>query len=903
MIAHEMLSFNAVLNICAIEIVYCGVWNGKPLSEEDFTETTILSVDALLRISEPWSDDNTYEGYFKYLYSTQTQNLKAETEQVSMIDNLAEYVHPFGRQQCFLVINNFFGVNIPEMDYPVVIKFPKLVAILFKIFNQQNKVRLFWLPHHLYPKNGSSNAGLILKNNCRLSKFLADFRQVLAHFFPDYCLRITLGMFSPLTKPWNCQAQFGLFPLMELYNPGDSLPYYPRNFKFSYIRSDLNLDVTLPSSAPSINLVFTRDSENSRLGNFQGLMVALFYHSSEWGLRPRHISHETFFRAILTERSSKSCMDEPRVTVLHLHLLKVSYEDLLLQRLHIPRRGSPILAKYMRQRYKPADFSQMMDFTSSPSATEMLIWELNGYFSCISQDRLHKDTRELMIHKLSKTRTAAWQSIFGNYTFRYKKGLVCSNGILKPLNLPRGKNLYLDFHKVTLYSLRNPMMIKYEDTLKRLRFISCSEVQQEAFLFSELVSIYDLPVWLCLVIEMLLLAISISYLGRKGSIAANILGAFKAIVGHGDPFSKKVMNSPAFRAPVVVFLMMGIIIGEGYKNSNVYNIISPRKIIPKRWFAELVEENFTVYSRSSVVEFRLELGGNPDNLEFETFNNHVFFAVDLIGDNINGKNPNMAVARSEVDSAVNVGRRATSLQKALGKHSSLHPSLYSLIREAALRHKSWFIHLVLNKKNYNATVTTKRRRKLQELVQMQEEEILFRFIQNCDKAALIMPEYVCANYAKRLRISKQQFISVGKELFPSASYGEYLSGLIPPVVIKRIRGIEVSGILNWNPLIIDKWKKYQSSTISSMPTRAKISGNILVIFIMLSGGLLIGTFSFFLEHCAFKTVKVSIVEIPMVELPKNRVNFSDEIRSILYLLADFVLSQIYLKPIQNHSAT
>lgn len=99
------------------------------------------------------------------------QKVRKEARPIQKLD---EYVHPLGTLGCFILISNFHGINVPELNYPVVLRFPRLAAfpsVSLAEFNFQH----IWLPHHLYPENSSTGTGEIFRRYCKLSNFLASF--------------------------------------------------------------------------------------------------------------------------------------------------------------------------------------------------------------------------------------------------------------------------------------------------------------------------------------------------------------------------------------------------------------------------------------------------------------------------------------------------------------------------------------------------------------------------------------------------------------------------------------------------------------------------------------------------------------------------------------------------------
>lgn len=161
------------------------------------------------------------------------------------------------------------------------------------------------------------------------------------------------------------------------------------------------------------------------------------------------------------------------------------------------------------------------------------------------------------------------------------------------------------------------------DTFKSLRFISCIRLEHETLVFKELTNIYDAWIWVCLMCDRILLTATISYLGRRGSFSRNVLAVFKVVVGQGDPFMRRVLNSAPLRFTAVAYLFVGTILNEGYKNENMYHIISsPRKIIMQDKISQLLQSKFTVFTRASTIQFSLDHEGANPELEFADHDNH-----------------------------------------------------------------------------------------------------------------------------------------------------------------------------------------------------------------------------------------------------------------------------------------
>lgn len=154
--------------------------------------------------------------------------------------------------------------------------------------------------------------------------------------------------------------------------------------------------------------------------------------------------------------------------------------------------------------------------------------------------------------------------------------------------------------------------------------VSCSTSIYEPLLFKELINIYDHLAWMCLIFTMVGLTVGIGRMRQRWSFVANAMAIFKVIVGQGDPFLHKVLKSVPIRLMAVAFLFMGIVISEGYKSTNMHNTVTPRKVVSKENVSELVNDKFTIYTRSSHLMFHFnDRLSNPENVSYDVFNNSI----------------------------------------------------------------------------------------------------------------------------------------------------------------------------------------------------------------------------------------------------------------------------------------
>lgn len=77
-----------------------------------------------------------------------------------------------------------------------------------------------------------------------------------------------------------------------------------------------------------------------------------------------------------------------------------------------------------------------------------------------------------------------------------------------------------------------------------------------------------------------------------------LLAAFKVFVEQGDPYPATVENESCMRYAMGKFILMG-------KDENLANIIAPRKPLEYEYFRELVNDDFTAYSKIGKLQGRM----------------------------------------------------------------------------------------------------------------------------------------------------------------------------------------------------------------------------------------------------------------------------------------------------------
>lgn len=875
------------------------------LAESHFKSENILSIKYFRKMLPQTSENNQLANFLDTLIEEKPE--KSET--MAVITNLGEYIEPFGQQSCFVVINNFNGINILGVKYPVLIRFPKLTVISFNR-SWGEYYEYFWVPHNMHPTNGTRNAEDVMKKRCTLSKYFASYflGDDYIRFF-DCCIRIIFERFTSATKPWLCQAQLGLFPTMGLYGPNSPFRYY--SYTFQFLRHTGGTKTRIPSNIPKINFFVTRESSSteSNLISFQTLIASTYNeYSYESSVVSSYISNEAFFHGVATP-TSRNKLVNPIFYLKFIKLVRITYNGTI-------KSGSAglILVRYSNKNFLPENISQVTTLSSSSSPKETMTWIVNKFLGdhCGSKS---KTGNPGTVKSLFEPIAHVWFSILQNYTFKIQNVNICKNGKIYKESFSAHSNfknslihLRWDIQMKMIYP-RTQMTAKYINPLVNLRFITCDNLNVEALPFKELVNVYQPWVWASIVLAMFALSATLSMFARKGSLVRNLLATYKVVVGQNDPFLNRVFNSSPLRFAVVAFLFMGVVLSEGYKNSNMYNIIMPRRVIQKERFSELVADNFTVYVKSAEINLVSNWDVNVEEAEID---------LEVDGQVITATE-NIIFLQSDLMQIDEAGIKHV-LYKSLFHQTTLHPQLVHFLRETLIKLKHWFVKSDLDKKYEEAEnlgkplekevfeellktqtfIEQKRNKEFREIVRKWEEDKLLSFMQKCSKSALILPERLCEKYAKKLRISQNKHISIGKETYQPRPMGVFLRGLIPPVIIKRIKSIDSSGIWDWHLQLAPTRTKFGSQS-NLHPTGATMTGNVMVIFLMLPFGFASSSIALIVELCLFKLRKLSMkIHETEVQYPFRK--FHVELHRMIRTVTDFAIVFAEYDDVWHHRA-
>ncbi len=195
--------------------------------------------------------------------------------------------------------------------------------------------------------------------------------------------------------------------------------------------------------------------------------------------------------------------------------------------------------------------------------------------------------------------------------------------------------------------------------------------------------------------------------------------------------------------------------------------------------------------------------------------------------------------------------------KELFKHTSLHPHLAS--------DANYILDVlkIMPKEIYSNTEPIYIKFK-EYLTNIYMKRVIDNFL-TCNKSALLLPTSMAREiarmyqYSDKLNVSfDNRQINVGKDEYNPTNYIFFVYGNIPPYIMRRIKYFQITGIFGWKQKLAAARASFNADNSRSLQVPT-MSGNVLVIFIVLLFGLCLACFSILLENWRYFVNKVLVV--------------------------------------------
>lgn len=750
-----------------------------------------------------------------------------------IISNLNSQIDIFSQAMCFILLDNHLGINILPLSHPLAIR---EINKIEKPENTTSKFISFTELPELY-SDGKPKPGL--------------------NFFE----------FTSNHKPWNCLVHLQIYPdFSELM----SAFVYPYVFHWKASTHGKYFEFMEPSLVPMVHILVlnkpkkrkntykrrsyfsNRDTELFSINYYIGFFVS----KHDYDITPKPLLKTNIFLLGHTEKVSESIAHTSNkiktfTRIENCGICKSSKPALdrknfewksISTELQGNTRTSIIQNEYFvlqNMRFREKNDRIFYGITTQLSKCKSQLAKVNSFASVP-----FKNAYDLMFQGLASLLQESMANYTSNYMDHYHSK-SCVNGEITKIDN------YVDAYTgIRILAKGEPskyskyQLLALPEQVTNLRFVSCGGDRGTWLIpFSELFTIYDNYVWALILLSVIALASAIARVPKQTFRLKRhkatffrlhgLLNTLKVLLEQGDPFPSSISNTINLRYAVGSFLLVGIVISNAYKSENVYNMITLRKPIPYEKFHELVDNNFTIYTRSSFLHFDAKAliystKGKLPNLTEVTphFLTH------------NQDHIHMLTVTSEVfewEKTYNSTELNINTWAQISNNTRLHPLIAPVVTS------TFYPHI----KYYDSVDKDEIRHE----VWSAENIHLQNFLSECNRAAVIAPEIIVNRFGKDLQRNNKPNVYVGKEHYSNITIALEFKGWIQSIVLKRIKHVKESGLWEWWPKFVRNSKEFivEKSYKSLEEKKPNMSGNILQIFLMLVFGLVLAATLFAFE--------------------------------------------------------
>lgn len=728
------------------------------------------------------------------------------------IENLEEYISPFASAKCLVIIDNPRQIDLVGNYNPIIIR--ALHPITIKFSNgEDNKFG----PESLIGLNISSKKRTFVP--CPFSDF---FMKTLQYWSEEICYHLNFPLYWNHTKPWNCHAQIDIYP-PTFYFSGTVW----RSERKWWLSQRPPVFPNLPQTSfqiliPKIEEIITTwlDAFSTEKPYYcQPILLIFSPRYSNLNYQSTMVSNKT--RIFLVEISA-NCTGRRSA----MSFTSISQDVLLnhkkLIEINFPGPSSNLNWNIATVRSMNSVVEEML--TSLANCKEL---------APLSGRTWHHSIVDRVAHAFAHV----WLSIMRNYTnLQFKTHLS-----INAFGVKCGHPGTIEFDGWTDVYLYHQVFVKHmyvfpyfdQDELTSLKFVSCGKRGLASIPFEELTNVFDNWIWILILVSTVIVVVPLRATSTSGTRTwSHCISSIKVLLEQGDPFSSSVTSDKRLRFVIGLFLLAGIVLSNAYKNSNVYNMISPRRDIPYEYFKELIKDQVRVYARTVNL---------LTTLHYKEHSYHEWWSRFGAGQFLEWENHSV-VALSEI--AMRIYSLQDSLDAGIDKEIALNASSLSLsgVRKWATlgrfvgKSLLKFLNLTSRLRDkVDEAVFKEIRKNATEALMLEDEVALYDDFKRCDKVALILPAQMSHDYRQNLRKEKFAHVYVGKETYHDLNWRFSICGLLSPFLPQRIKGVYEAGIWNrWIKLV----RTTESQTVENGEVQAaRMDGNTVLIFFLLVSGL------------------------------------------------------------------
>lgn len=780
--------------------------------------------------------------------------------------DLGSLVSSFGLRQCLVTVGNFQGVDLVEINYPIITR--TLVPLVIKKLGKYIEKEFFG-PENLAPRNLTITSDENF--DCPISPyFTAVTKGLNRHPTGDICYRLDMAKYWKNSKLFNCLVQIDLYPTKLFMG---KFLYY--NWHQYYVTDIYNFPLIFPKTFPHSMQIFVTEQPPLHgcctWGNF-----GYIFREYEIFEATLYLSCGNLFLAITVEIRTNTfplkIQTEAITVIKNVRSLNFCFkESFALNVILDPSVISDIRKVSVLSLPKPSSHLTLRIVGMVVTTHGFVNHLLKIFLDCINMPPLfkmfgYKDPTE----KLAIAYASVWFALVRNFTILKQDGVIfrlCRDGV--KWTVFRGSwndEILLDFRSYSDRHYHFPYFVQVG--LTSLNFVSCGKPRFSSAPFEELIKIFDAWIWIFLIIAAGAMLIPLYPSSKMNimEIMAHWMSPLQVLLEQGDPFFDRVANENRYKGVLIIYLLAGIVLSNAYKNTNVYNMVLPRKPIPYEFFQDLIKNNFTIYARSTRI-IADEPHYRKTELQGKNITHHHHWVREsqfhvLLLSELETFTINLVYGILNSQYIETVGKQVPTFNSPLDN--------VNLINATKLLHGHWtakqmavkMYEYLYSLRKGPARIPWPQFRdnaKVEESKLKENETIaLENRLLECNEVALILPQYMCRQYSRLIPGS-----FVGKEYIPDIQWLFTLKRIVPPHIPIGIKAAHESGIwMRWERL----FEELQAIVESVDVTAASMTGNIVVIFCVLLCGLGGAIFCISVEICWSKWLKFKYKRITFLTL-------------------------------------
>lgn len=663
---------------------------------------------------------------------------------------------------CLVSVTTFGTAHFKAVEYPILIR--RTVLVKDKYFSQHDVQVLFE-----YSKKCQNSTPFFLTHrnlDICISKFYEENSN--PHISqPHHCSKILKENFASNIRPWNHEIRVLLDPKIcstiesTHLSPKLRIPNFENAAKIWKHISEVEITWF------TITLIITRMGEFEKnscrerfLANVRNKIVGMAYKAIAREPTDVYIIAWNFKNTLSSFEIFPPCTANGiQTTFAH---------DKIRQRPHIMSKVNDYLL--VQPNISCWNFYNSLIFIRGYSTRYMGVspnhWEL---IKNPMRKKLPIDYYKFLIHtKLFEL----WTQIFApNFLLRQgvrnKESSVCGITVVRLGELSKS---YVSFN--------------YQ--VSRIRFLACGDTTNLQSAYSSTVSAFDFTTWLLLLVVMcLLIPLTLVLLDSSQSTCPvhcinALVTVVKLALEQSTPFSMKQTQSFAQKFVSLTTLFAFFILVNEYNNGKIAEIVSPNLFVPFASFSQLVNANYAIFTELGItdgVSDRVHEYRNAVLYCDPFMETHAVHFCKIVYPNQFIKWVIMSQIISRFLDIYSCGEVKILDNDILSNSTLLEDSLAHVSQST----ESFSENIGLVQKNVE---------KLQETASLSKSIL-------CEKTAVVVSEPQIWKYEILLRMCGIHKISVGKEKLVESRLGLQWEGWLPPFLLRRVRGVENSGIVDW----------------------------------------------------------------------------------------------------------